>query len=466
MKAAVHAAPIPADALERLERHHARARQLARRTGQPTLAWVAHALERTAPPDVFARTPDQPRWLWSRPADGFELLGVGIAWRAVTRGPRRFDDAGAAWKRLVEQSVGDAPAESVAFGGFSFAPQGPYAEEWAGFPPGEVAVPRLAVVTEGGRIRIVLAAAALPDEDGSTELGATLSLAGRLFESVPRAGWGRGQATITAEHPAAPAWKRAVADSAGAVREGILRKVVLARRVELRLVSCDPARMLAHLADAHPHCTVFAVEREGAVFCGATPERLVRVGGGWVEAMALAGSAPRGRNPDEDAALAQTLVASAKERDEHAAVVEWLREALGGVSEEISVATAPDVLQTTDVQHLHTGLRGRLRSRAGILEVAGRLHPTPAVAGVPAEAALAWIRSCEPLDRGWYAGAVGWTNGKGEGEFAVAIRSALVRDRTAFVFAGCGIVAGSDQDREYEESQIKMRPMLRALGVR
>jgi isochorismate synthase len=260
-------------------------------------------------------------------------------------------------------------------------------------------------------------------------------------------------------------WKRSVAEAAAAVREGTLRKVVLARRVGLRVVSWDPASALARLAETYPDCTIFAVAREGALFCGATPERLARVRRGHVEAMALAGSAARGRDEGEDARLARTLLASDKEQEEHRAVVDRLCEALGDLCEEFDVDALPTVMRTADIQHLHTALRGRLRQPTTILEVAGRLHPTPAVAGVPLEGALDWIRSHESLDRGWYAGAVGWVNRDGEGDFAVAIRSALVTGQRALVFAGCGIVAGSDPEREYQESQIKMRPMMRAFGA-
>jgi isochorismate synthase len=181
--------------------------------------------------------------------------------------------------------------------------------------------------------------------------------------------------------------------------------------------------------------------------------------------MALAGSAARGQGEAEDALLAQTLLGHPKERDEHAAVVDRLRDTLGDLCEGLHVSEVPVVMRTVDIQHLHTAMHGRLREPTTILEVAGRLHPTPAVAGLPVDAALDWIRSAEALDRGWYAGAVGWVDRGGDGEFAVAIRSALVTGQTAFVFAGCGIVAGSDPEREYEESQIKMRPMLRALGA-
>jgi isochorismate synthase len=204
----------------------------------------------------------------------------------------------------------------------------------------------------------------------------------------------------------------------------------------------------------------------GACFLGATPERLVRLEGRFLKADCLAGSAPRGATEEEDRRLGEALLADAKERHEHALVVQAVREALAPVCSSFCAPETPGLLRMPNVQHLHTPVRGTLRGQTSILELVERLHPTPAAGGLPREAALPLIRRYEPFGRGWYAAPVGWLDALGDGEFAVAIRSALIRGQEALLYAGCGIVAASDPDREYAESCLKLRPMLWALGDR
>ena len=222
-------------------------------------------------------------------------------------------------------------------------------------------------------------------------------------------------------------------------------------------------RVLDTLRRVHPSCASFAVGRPGATFLGAAPERLVQLDGRRVETAALAGSARRGRNPEEDARLARELCESKKEQAEHAVVVRALREALSESCDEIAAPEAPRLLRLEGIQHLETPLVGTLRDEASVLELAGRLHPTPAVAGAPQQAALAWIAQREELERGWYAGAIGVVRHDGGGEFCVALRSALLCGENAHLFAGAGIVAGSDPDAELRETRLKLRAMLGAL---
>ena len=162
--------------------------------------------------------------------------------------------------------------------------------------------------------------------------------------------------------------------------------------------------------------------------------------------------------------MAARLLADPKERREHVLVVEAVRQALLPLCQELWAPPSPQVLRTPHVQHLHTPIEGRLREGTGLLEVVARLHPTPAVGGAPQKAALALIDACETFDRGWYAGPVGWLDGSGDGEFVVAIRSALLRGREAHLYAGCGILPDSDPRREEQESLLKLKAMLTALG--
>jgi isochorismate synthase len=190
---------------------------------------------------------------------------------------------------------------------------------------------------------------------------------------------------------------------------------------------------------------------------------LVRAAGGQVQVTCLAGSTARGATPEEDAQLGAALLASAKNRHEHAVVAAMLQEALAEQCVDVAMPAAPQLLKLPNVQHLYTPATARLAAGGRLLDLVARLHPTPAVGGTPRDAALAWIRAHEGLDRGWYAAPVGWLDAAGDGEFAVALRSGLVDGATAHLFAGCGIMGDSDPAAEVAESRLKLRAMLTAL---
>jgi isochorismate synthase len=180
--------------------------------------------------------------------------------------------------------------------------------------------------------------------------------------------------------------------------------------------------------------------------------------------MALAGSAQRGATENEDERIGNELLHSEKNNIEHAIVVTQVREALLEHCSEVHVSPDPHLLKLKNVQHLETPISGRLLAGRCILDVMANLHPTPAVGGFPRQPALEAIRSIEQLDRGWYAGPLGWIGVEGHGEFAVALRSGLIEGNKATLFAGCGIVADSDPYAEYVESCLKLQAMLRGLG--
>jgi isochorismate synthase len=270
---------------------------------------------------------------------------------------------------------------------------------------------------------------------------------------------------VVASRPDRAAWDRLVGLYAGAVGRGRLDKVVLARRVELRsAIELDVPNALRRLAASAPESTIFAFSRSGWTFLGATPERLVRTEGRAFTTVALAGSIRRGADAAEDAALAAELMASEKEREEHGVVVEMLRTSLSPLCESLEMDDTPGVMRLRDVQHLVTGVRGRLAHDAGMLSLAEVIHPTPAVGGEPRDLALELIAEHEGFERGWYAGPVGWVDAAGDGELAVALRSGLVAGTVATLFAGCGIVADSDAEQEWEESRVKLRTVAGALG--
>jgi isochorismate synthase len=261
-------------------------------------------------------------------------------------------------------------------------------------------------------------------------------------------------------------WEQQVAQAIAVIRSGAISKVVLARAEKLRAESAISAEAaLGCLREEHPGATIFAFAASDSCFIGATPERLVRLRGGQVDVTCLAGSVAVGRTPEATAELGQQLLSSAKDLREHEIVVESTIDALRTACDEVTRAPGtPRLRQARSVQHLETPLSATARPEADVLQLAGLLHPTPAVGGFPTAPALDLIRKLEAFDRGWYAGPVGWVDLNGAGEFSVAIRSALLQGQTATAYAGCGIVANSDPVAEFVETELKLRPMRAALG--
>lgn len=272
--------------------------------------------------------------------------------------------------------------------------------------------------------------------------------------------------------PEPEAYASAVREAVRRIVAGELRKVVLARTVVVAADrELDPKQLLWRLRAVDPECFTFAAPElvpgspaPVGVLVGATPELLVAKRGDELSATPLAGSAPRSGDPVEDAASAARLLASAKDREEHALVVEDVEAALAPLCEELHRPHEPEPLGTANVWHLATPFRGRLRPEVrSVLDLVAALHPTPAVGGSPRRAALAALPELEPIDRGWYAGPVGWVDADGDGEWAIALRCAELTGRTARVFAGAGIVADSDPAAELDETERKFRALLDAL---
>jgi menaquinone-specific isochorismate synthase len=260
-----------------------------------------------------------------------------------------------------------------------------------------------------------------------------------------------------------PQWEQAVAEAVAAIKAGRLRKVVLAQ--DLFATAPEPIdvrSLLRRLAGRYPDCFTFACD----AMVGATPELLIRQTGRQVSALVLAGTTPRGGDPAEDETLGTGLLASAKNTEEHAYAVASMREALEPLCDELDSQPRPTLIKLPNLQHLGTWVRGTLAADGAprsALALAAAVHPTAAVCGTPTGAAFELIRELEHMDRERYAGPVGWVDADGNGEWGIALRCAQLSGRTARLFAGCGIVAGSDPAAELAEAQVKFRPMRGAL---
>jgi salicylate biosynthesis isochorismate synthase/menaquinone-specific isochorismate synthase len=218
------------------------------------------------------------------------------------------------------------------------------------------------------------------------------------------------------------------------------------------------------LREVFPSCFTYCVGTQDRAFIGASPELLVRRDGARAQTVALAGTTRRSADPSVDDHLGEKLLHSAKDREEQAIVTARIERTLKPVSVWVAAAEEPMLVKVQNVQHLATPIRAQLREPLSTLELAGLLHPTPAVGGEPRERAIKLIPELEGLDRGWYAGPVGWTDMAEDGEFCVALRGGLLRDKTAHLFAGCGVVRDSDPAAELAETEIKLQTMLPLLA--
>jgi menaquinone-specific isochorismate synthase len=258
----------------------------------------------------------------------------------------------------------------------------------------------------------------------------------------------------------APDWERVVAAAVARIKAGELRKVVLARDLQAYASSdIDVRVLLARLASRSPGCYTFAC----AGLVGATPELLMQRDGRDVRSLVLAGTMARGGSKADDDALAAALLASAKNAEEHRYSVESVRDLLAPLCTELAVDPQPFLLQTADYRHLATSVSGVLSRDASALALAASLHPTAAICGTPTDVALELIRELERMDRGRYSGPVGWVDARGNGEWGIALRCGEIDGSRARLFAGCGIVAGSQPEAELAETETKFRPMRRAL---
>ncbi len=407
---------------------------------------------------AFLAAGPAPRVAWATP-DGFEAVGTGAAVQLTAAGEERFDRlrAGAAALFDGADHDGPAPARPRAFGGVAFDADHEPGPPWEGFPAAAFVVPQLQVTRAGDRTwltvhRYVEESGTVPDLAAARERLAELPT---MQPAAQPPGVERTRRT-----PERADWIRGVKAATDRIRRGELRKVVLATALEAELsTELDVPGLLERFRRTYPDCYRFLVQpTDAAAFFGPPPERLVRLKGRSVATEALAGSVPRGDTPEEDAELADQLLDSGKIQHEQGLVVEAIRDQLSPLGE----CTVGDqrVRRLATIQHLQTPITCDLAADRHVLDLVEALHPTPAVGGLPPDEALTTIRGTESFDRGWYAAPVGWFDARGDGEFAVAIRSAVGGGRRATVFAGNGIVADSDPAEEWTEIQPKYRPVL------
>jgi menaquinone-specific isochorismate synthase len=256
-------------------------------------------------------------------------------------------------------------------------------------------------------------------------------------------------------------WKILINQALDEIIEDHVKKIVLARKVELQLSEeLNITKAINLLKNDYPSCLLFAYHRGKSTFLGATPELITKLSGGKIEIDAVAGSIARGKTEKEDKALEKTLIKNKKDLDEHRYVLEHIKNAINKIGNKITLSETPSVKKLKNIQHLLTKTSAELKPDISIMEILSELHPTPAVCGYPKETALNLIKKIENQRRGLYSGIIGWFSPNNEGEFAAAIRSAVTYGNKLIAYAGSGIVVGSEPDAEFEETEMKLKPIL------
>jgi isochorismate synthase len=456
---------------DRVERALAQARRASTGAVAAVTVPIPSELDLSAAVLAARRADDRYACLEQPDREGFVLAGLGQAVTLEARGPRRFAEVAARARELGRDAVVDDPGEDplrppaagpVFVGGFAFADDGGSSPEWSGLSPALLVLPEIALARQGGEARMTLTAVVHPDDDPEGVVERLLQRARELPDSaMPLLDPDPVERTRVASAAPPSHYEQAVERAVERIRAGELEKVVLAREVRAHAPAThDPAPVLGALRELFPACYCWCVGTPETAFVGASPELLVRRDGQRAQTVALAGTTRRSADPAVDDHLGEQLLRSAKDREEQAIVARRIERTLEPVSLWVAATDDPLLVKVHNVQHLATPIRAQLADPVPAVELAGLLLPTPAVGGEPRAAALPLIPALEGLDRGWYAGAVGWTDLAEDGEFCVALRCALLRGRVAHLYAGCGIVRDSVPAEELAESEVKLQALL------
>lgn len=416
------------------------------------------------------------RYYWEKPVDEFSMA-AGKALKTINAdGESRFkqinQQIGTLKKHSIEYTAVEHSHSGIHFlGGFSFFDEC-RDSNWQTFGSASFVIPEWQIIRDGQLTLLNLNFSTnhyhttldLDEDikDKFTEICEILKLNDEPdFSSVENLSYKSGN-LFSSEDRAR--WTDSVTTAKKLIEKEKFEKIVLARKATTKLqYTPEPTHIINVLREQYPNCYSFLISKGSKTFLGCTPERLISFRKNFLLTEALAGSIQRGSTATEDAFMGKELMQSTKNADEHNYVIRAIEQKLRPYVEKIEKGTKPVIKKLTNVQHLFTPITAWLKDDVNPLAIIEQLHPTPAVGGYPWEHAKPYISELEDFDRGWYAGPIGWLNSKNGGEFAVAIRSGLIEDNLATFYAGCGIVADSDAETEWEETILKLRPMLSAL---
>ncbi|MBE4908409.1 isochorismate synthase [Bacillus luteolus] len=411
------------------------------------------------------------RFFWTEPSNETILVGLGFSHTIeVNQSLNRFQNIEEEWKRLLitnqknqkEFKIGTGP---MLFGGFSFDPYKKKTKLWSNFLDAKFVMPTLMLTVHKDECYLTTNFLYNKEEEIQTREHELNPIKDELLTeyNLPSETLLGQDFKMTEVMP--EEWKQSVKEVTNKIKQGQVEKVVLAREVRLFFDnSIEITNVIANLREQQPLSYTFAFENGKDCFVGASPERLVKKENQEVLSTCLAGSIKRGTTLKEDDDYGNLLLNDKKNIIEHEVVVHMIKDAMSKACNHLEVPSKPSLYKMRDIQHLYTPVKGIVKEDVSLLSIVESLHPTPALGGFPKEEAIKMIRETEVLDRGWYAGPIGWIDSRDNGEFAVAIRSALLQENEASLFAGCGIVGDSEPESEYKETEIKFKPMLSALG--
>ncbi|WP_409289973.1 isochorismate synthase MenF [Peribacillus sp. SCS-37] len=412
------------------------------------------------------------RFFWQDPASSTILAGIGnIDTIQTDDNTKRYQAIEQVWNDLLDRAIVAREKEirgtgPLLFGGFSFDHQKSGSELWDQFGDNLFYIPKYLLSVIDGEAYLTLNLLIKQDDsltiltDAREELE---ELAAKARKEAAHPAY--SNELIEQEEIFPEEWKGTVQAAIEEIKATDLDKIVLARETRLAFRSrVDAEPVLAGLLLEQQTSYIFCLESGSDYFIGASPEQLVKKQGGVLSSACLAGSIARGMTQEEDERLGNSLLQDEKNQIEHQYVVSMIKDSMQSVCETVEVPSGPVLMKTRHIQHLFTPVEGECKDGVSIFDCVEKLHPTPAMGGLPKKKAVERIRVLERLERGFYAAPVGWTDGKSNGEFAAAIRSALVQGNEASLFAGCGIVESSIPESEYIETAIKFKPMLSALG--
>ena len=411
------------------------------------------------------------RVYWEQPSRGFSFAGLGSIIEFHQPEKDNCHHINKKIKNIMEQGVSISDNSLIGpriLGGYAFNKYEGSDRTWNKFPRIQFILPEcLGTSTDDGSW-LTISRMVKPNEEAELvmdEFTRTKTFyENRLPVTLPPIS--RVAVDKFRDVPDKRAYSQTIFSVLGNIKPSKLEKVVISRSHHVKVgQGFSGVSAMQVLRNAYPKCTSFLFSFPGkGTFFGSTPERLIRLKNGFIQTEALAGTIARGNNMEEDRVLAETLMGSHKEREEHNLVREQIIRKLDPIIPKIQYSLSPRILKLKNVQHLQTPITGELRKDEHILNLVERLHPTSAVAGTPTDKAMKIIGEMEAHDRGWYSGPIGWINSKGDGEFYVALRSALVKDEEAHIFAGGGIVSESHPDTEWEETELKLQPIISALS--
>lgn len=408
------------------------------------------------------------RFFWQNREKTLTIVGLGQAIVLENESNhQRFDKLEQQWKELTKNIVmEEQEPQPILFGGFTFDPENTESGEWDGFPQSYFTVATFQLIKQHEKTYVSIHLITEKDNSAADfeqlrEERDQLIHAAQVKELKT---YGKPEIHSIQERNK-DGYFEAVEKATNSIRNKEADKVVIARSLELEFKE-EPSspQILYQIMNEQPESYLFGLERSSLRFFGATPERLVKVKDRYAYSACVAGSIKRGATAEEDKRLGEQLLSDSKNLKEHQYVVDMIESTFAKHCEDYKVPKRPKLLKIRDIQHLYTPVEGKLSPNATILQLVKHLHPTPALGGVPRRKSLEMIRKFEKMNRGLYAGPIGWMDADGNGEFVVAIRSAALIGNKAYLYAGGGIVADSNPMTEYEETLVKFRPMLRALG--